>query len=448
MSQSQSETLQFLPAALEIERTPPLPWARLILWSIMALFVIAVTWACLGHVDIVDVAQGKIVPSGRVKTVQPLETGIVRAIHVTEGQRVQAGDVLIELDDSKAQADLTRLTQERTAAHWDAERLRAQIDGLTRFDSANDYFARDLRDSTFAPRAPDTVNARGVQALNEYYASLAAIDEEIRENRAEHATSERRIAQFDATIPLIAERAEAVRQLEAQSLAPRVSWLELQEDRVEQEKDREVIRAQLNVADAALANLQQRRNILTAQTHSKWLNELADVDVRLQSYDQEILKAATRVNETQLTAPVAGTVQQLSVTTVGGVVTPAEKLMLIVPDDDALRVDAWIPNKDIGFVHDGQQAEIKVETFPFTKYGVIDGEITNLSNDAIADENLGLVYLAQVAMSKSTLWVDEKEVNLSPGMAVTVEVNMGKRRLIEFLLTPLLRYRDEGLQER
>jgi len=202
------------------------------------------------------------------------------------------------------------------------------------------------------------------------------------------------------------------------------------------------------VTDAAYQNLKQRRNALVAQTHSAWLTQRVDLETRLKSFDQEILKAQTRVNELQLTAPVTGTVQQLAVNTVGGVVTPAEKLMLIVPGEDALRVEAWIPNKDIGFVHGGQAAEIKVETFPFTKYGVIDGTIDTISNDAIADENLGLVYLAQITMAKTTMWVNDRVVNLSPGMAVTVEVDMGKRRLIEFLLTPLLRYQDEGLQER
>ena len=443
---NKSESLEFLPAALEIQQTPPLPMARNILWAIMALFTIAV--ACIGHVDIVGVAQGKIVPSGRVKTVQPLETGIVKAIHVDEGERVAQGDLLIELEDAKPRADLKRLTQEREAAQWEATRLRAQLAAIDEFADPQDYFSRGMARATFAPVSAPHLNPRIVQALNEHYASLAALDEEVRENRAERSTFEHRIARLDATIPLIAERTESLKQLEAQSLAPRANWLELQEERVDQEKEREVVRTQLTVTDAALSNLQQRRNVLNAQTQSKWMNELADLDTRLRSFDQEILKAETRVNETRLTAPVAGTVQQLAVSTVGGVVTPAEKLMLIVPDEDALRVDAWLPNKDIGFVHDGQAAEIKVETFPFTKFGVIDGEITNISNDAIADEDLGLVYLAQVAMAKSTMWVNDKVVNLSPGMAVTVEVNMGKRRLIEFLLTPLLRYRDEGLQER
>ncbi len=136
------------------------------------------------------------------------------------------------------------------------------------------------------------------------------------------------------------------------------------------------------------------------------------------------------------------------INTVGGVVTPAEKLMFIVPDESAVHIEAWLANKDVGFVQDGQEAEIKVETFPFTKYGTIGGAIKTVSSDAVPNDDLGLVYMAQVTMAETTMWVREKLVNLTPGMAVTVEVNMGKRRVIEFLLTPLLRYRDEGLTER
>jgi len=194
------------------------------------------------------------------------------------------------------------------------------------------------------------------------------------------------------------------------------------------------------VSDAA----RQHRAALNAQTKLRWLAELAELEIRLQSFVQEIIKAQARVNESYPAAPVAGTVQQLAVNTLGGVVGAAEKLMLIIPDGEALQIEAWISNKDIGFVHDGRTVEIKVETFPFTKYGVINGEIINVSNDAIPEENQDLVYLAQVRVARTTLWVKGKLVNLS----VTIEVNMGKRRLIEYLLTPLLRYKDEGLQER
>jgi len=231
-------------------------------------------------------------------------------------------------------------------------------------------------------RAAPRLVPRIIHALDAYYANAASLEEEMARNRAERKTGEQRIAALEATLPLITERAASLRRLERRSLAPRVAWLELEEDRIRQQQDLEVGRA------------------------------------------------------------------QLAVNTIGGVVTPAQRLMLIVPDADALRVEAWIANKDIGFVRTGQTAKIKVETFPFTKYGVIDGAITTISNDAVAHDKLGLVYLAQVRMAKTTMRVRNRLVRLAPGMAVTVEVDMGRRRVIEFVLTPLLRLRDEGLRER
>ena len=149
-----------------------------------------------------------------------------------------------------------------------------------------------------------------------------------------------------------------------------------------------------------------------------------------------------------LYAPVAGRVQELAVNTVGGVVTEAQQLMLVVPDEEQLEVVVFLENKDIGFVHEGMSSEIKIHTFPFTKYGVIDAEVTTVSDDATVDEQRGLIYRMQLRMAKNTLWVEGKEVKLQPGMAVTAEVQTGERRIMEFFLAPLLRAKSESIRER
>jgi hemolysin D len=164
--------------------------------------------------------------------------------------------------------------------------------------------------------------------------------------------------------------------------------------------------------------------------------------------EQELIKARTRLRARTLVAPVAGVVQQLAVHSIGAIVTPAQQLMVIVPGNDRLEVEAMLENKDIGFVEVGQQAEIKVDTFPFTKYGTIEGEVLDLSNDAVADEAKGLVYKMRVSMKQDSLRVNGRQVTLSPGMTVTVESRTGTRRLIEFFLSPLLRYADESVRER
>jgi hemolysin D len=176
--------------------------------------------------------------------------------------------------------------------------------------------------------------------------------------------------------------------------------------------------------------------------------ELAETETQLAADEEELAKAERRLALTTLTAPVAGTVQQLAVHTEGGVVTEAQPLMLVVPDDAPVEVEARVSNKDIGFVHEGQVAMVKVETFDFTKYGLNEGEVTKVSRDAVLDEEQGLYYLAHIALAKIALDVDGRRVSIEPGMAVTAEVKMGQRRVLEFLLSPLLRYRQESGRER
>jgi len=254
--------------------------------------------------------------------------------------------------------------------------------------------------------------------------------------------------QLDATIPLITERAKSLADLLEKDMVPRAQWLELEQERIEQVKERDVQQNNLDSLDAGIANINQRLTAQKAEFETRQLTELTEVENRIAAFEQEKVKAERRVTFQKLVAPVTGTVNQLAIHTIGGVVTPAQELMHIVPDEGAIEVEAWLPNKDVGFVHEGQEAKIKVETFPFTKYGLINAEILDVSNDATPDEHLGLIYAMRVKMHKTTMKVKEKIVNLIPGMAVTVEVNLGKRRLIEFLLSPLLKYKDESVRER
>jgi hemolysin D len=436
--------LEFLPAALEIQETPPLPASRFILWAIMLFFSISVVWATVGKVDIVGVAQGKIVPSGNVKIIQPLESGVVRVIHVKEGQHVRTGDTLIELDTTLTGADADQIHEQLMVLKLDRARLLTVLNSIDPDVQDDDYFA-----GINAPDVQINLQLQRIRKqLAQFNANLAALEDERKQRQAERAAVLQRILQLDGTIPLITERAGSIKGLLKDNMVPRTQWLELEAERIEQVREREVQKNTLVSLDAASANIRQRSKYMQSEFESERLSELADVENRIASLEQERIKAEKKVFLQRLTAPVTGRVHQLAIHTIGGVVTPAQELMRIVPEEDAIEVEAWLPNKDIGFVHEGQTAEIKVETFPFTKYGTIDGEIKTLSNDATADENLGLVYAMRVKMAKTTMPVNEKMVNLSPGMAVTVEMNMGKRKLIEYLLSPLLRYKDESVRER
>lgn len=448
--------LDFLPAALEIQERPPSPIGRAILWSLMAFFVIALVWSIIGRIDIVATAQGKIIPSGRVKVIQPLEIGSVRAIHVAEGQKVSAGDVLIELDPTVNAADRDRLTSEHHTARLNRARLSALVrtlqthhDAVAKQAGAGIY--PQLDESTLSDIDPAAL-ALQRQLLRtqwtEFAARLAALDADLEKRAAELAGVKAQVTKLQQTLPLITKRADALKGLVGKKLVAENQWLELEQERIEQQQDMESHKQRSLELNAAITEARQQRNSVEAEFTGKVYTELAETERQVAALEQELIKAEQRTGLQTLTAPIDGIVQQLAVHTVGGVVTPAQELLKIVPQEGNLEIEAWVLNKDIGFVSEGQIAEIKVETFPFTKYGTLGAEVINVSNDAVTDEEKGLIYAARVLMKDATIQVGDKLVNLTPGMAVTVEVKTGTRRLIEYVLSPLLRYRDEGLRER
>src|SRR6478609_2790662 len=388
------EELAFLPAALEIVETPPSPVGRAIGATIILLFCVALVWASAGTIDIVASATGKIVPSGRTKVIQPFETGVVRSIRVQDGQAVKAGDVLIELDPTANAADRDHLYNDRLAEQLNIARLRAALAGDE--NSAASFAPPAEADSAL-------VSAQRQLLLNqvaEHRAKIAALARQQAQKEAEQGTIAATIHKLETTIPVIQQR----------------------------------------------------------------------VDIRKTLMDKELGSKLTYFETLQLlTAPVDGVVQQLAIHTVGGVVTPAQSLLMIVPSDSRLEIEAMVSNRDVGFVHAGQEAEIKIDTFNFTRYGLLHGQVLTVSQDAVirdrqqdrsSDRRLGtqndssepkgqeLNYSARISLDRTRMEIDDRMVNLSPGMAVTVEIKTGSRRILNYLLSPLLRYRQEALRER
>ncbi len=453
-----SHELDFLPAALEIQEKPPSPAGRAIAWSVMAFFTIAVLWALFGKIDIVATAQGKIIPSGRVKVIQPMEIGVVRQIHVHEGQRVEAGDLLIELDPTSTQADLGGLEMELVDARLEHARYRQLAQMTDEVSLAN----LSVSDHSTVPglQLPEALSqdvhaeatALHEQMLrsewSEHMARTAALGNAIESRQAELAATHNEVKKLETTLPLITRRAEALKSMVAKHLGSRQVWLELEEERVTQQQDLALQKNRIKQVEASIREAKQQRQALASEFRGQLLTRLSEAGRRINQLEKERVKAAQRTELQHMTAPVSGVVQQLAIHTIGGVVTPAQELMKIVPESENIEVEAWILNKDIGFVVEGQIAEIKIETFPFTRYGTIDAEIIDVSNDAVTDEEKGLVYAGRVLMKQSVIQVGEKQVKLTPGMAVTVEVKTGKRRLIEFIMSPLLRYKEESMVER
>ena len=436
----------FLPAVLEVQETPPSPIGRAILWLLMLFFTVALVWAIVGRVDVVAVAPGKVIPSGRSKTVQPLEMGIITRILVTEGQQVRAGDVLVELDPTATAADQRRLEAEAITIRLQRARMQTLLELAQSREVAIDALFPEVRGAD--AQAIALQKSLLADELAEHVAGLAALDHGLERKTAELEVTRNLVRKYEATVPLIATRVAALQQLLDQQLAAEAEYLTLKQELVEHEHDLAAYRARLTEIEAAITEIREQRNVQVADFRSTVLNQLAEADRRLQSVEEELVKARQRSGLQKLIASIDGTVQQLAIHTVGGVVTPAQELMVVVPDNELLEVEAMLANRDIGFVREGQHATIKVDAFPFTKYGTLDGTVVHISRDAIADDQLGLVYALKVTLEENQIMVDGRPVRLTPGMAVTAEVTTGDRRLIEFFLSPLLRFKDESIRER
>jgi hemolysin D len=458
-----SDELAFLPAALEIVETPPSPLGRSVAFSIIAVFGIALVWSCIGTVDIVALAPGKIIPSGRTKTIQPFETGVVHAIQVRDGQSVKSGDVLIELDTTAINAELGHLRGDLMASELDIARLQAAI--------AN----KDNPLAAFNPPAnapADLVDMqRGflVSQSSEQKAKLANIDGQLAQKAAERSTIQASVDKLKATIAPLQQRVEIREQLFQKELGSKITYLADLQDLVSQRQDILVNQSRNSEADAAIVALTEVRSKTVAEYERGLFDELGKAQQKASGLRQDIIKAEQRRSLQRLTAPVDGMVQQLAIHTIGGIVTPAQTLMLLVPAESRLEIEAMVSNRDIGFVSAGQEAAVKIDTFNYTRYGLLHGTILGVSHDAITrdkpadgagDKALGsestsseprgqeLLYSARISLDRTQLDIEDKSVNLSPGMAVTAEIKTGRRRIISYLLSPLTRYRHDSLRER
>ncbi|BCB27519.1 HlyD family type I secretion periplasmic adaptor subunit [Sulfurimicrobium lacus] len=434
---------QFLPAALALRDTPVHPAPRIALWLIIAFALIVLLWAVFGRIDMVATAVGKVIPNDRTKIIQPMETALVKTIHVRDGQFVQPGQVLIELDATTASADSERLRNETLTARMEALRTQALLSALA---SGKPPRLEAIDDADAARLLAEQNQLSG--QYQEYQARQLQLQAESTRRRAELRATLEQVTKLEQTAPIARRRAQDYQRLVKENFISRHGYLEREQMRIEQEQDLASSQAKATEIRAALMETQQQQATLAAETRRLLLDQHNLAAQRAASLEQELIKAEQHGRLMHLTAPVAGTVQQLAVHTVGGVVTPAQPLMVIVPRDNVLEVEAMLPNKDIGFVNPGQDAEVKVETFPYTKYGTLHGKITQVSSDAIQDEKLGLIYSTRVKLLRDTLQVENKTVRLTPGMVVTVEVKTGMRRVIEYFLSPLIQVSSESLRER
>ncbi|HVZ10410.1 HlyD family type I secretion periplasmic adaptor subunit, partial [Rhodopila sp.] len=346
----------FLPAVLEILETPPNPAGRAIMATIGAALLAAVAWAGLGKVDIIATADGTVIPVGKSKVVQPLESGVVRAIRVTDGDHVQAGQVLFELDETVAVAERDRIARDWRKARLDVAGLRALAAGL----------GDDAGPEGFVP--PADVPAEEIAIERDAIAARAreqrqkgvSLRQQIAQKTAEVVENDATIAKLSAGLPILQQKRDLYRSLLDIAFTNKIAWLDAEQAWSDQAHQLAIQQAHGSETLATRAALWAALDQGRAEYAGGVLKDLAEAAQKAGELEQQYAAAAHKAEQTVLTAPISGTVQGLAMHTVGGVVTPAQALLTVVPDDAPVLIEAEIQNQDIGFVHAGQEVEVKV----------------------------------------------------------------------------------------
>lgn len=406
---------EFLPSALSIQERPVSKASRLLAKLVILFLSLLLLWSIFGRIDISVNATGKIIPSARVKTIGSVDVASVKAIYVTEGQFVKAGQLLVELDSSSFDNDSTKFTNDESLAKLKAARSREVIKYV---------------DAMSEPKLPaiEGIDADRIASENMHLKSeYREFSDKVKRMNAE-------IDRYSKGLAVATQKAKDFKELATAGDVSQHQYLEKEE-------------ARLDMA-GRLQDAKSQKAMITSEAKRVAFDALKEATRMENESHHEAKKASSHSKLLKLTAPVDGTVQQLNVLTVGGVVPAAQPLMQIVPAVSAIEVEVQIESKDIGFVHEGQRAAIKIDAFEYTKYGLIPGKVTQVSRDAIQDEKKGLLYNAIVRLEKSSISINGKNIPLTAGMGAQVEIKTGTRRVIEYVLSPLLQHKRESLNER
>jgi len=457
---------EFLPPLLEIQETPPSPVKRWVLWSIIGLVIALIVWATVGKISIVATAPGKFIPDGRVKELQPLESSIVKAIHVKEGDRVRKGDLLLELDPTLSAAEMAANADKYGFNKLEQERLTSEL------THSKAHYA-----SSGQPAGRVALEERMRQARVEAHAAkLAEAKATIEEKASALAAAVATLKKYEETTAIAAEREASARPLVDTGALSRVDYLQLKEDLAQNRND---LSAQVETVQQAQAAAAGAERALEQVERDRVADIYHDLDDRVTSEPAlkgDLEKSKELYALKWLRAPVSGLVQKVDATTVGQVVTPAQSLVTIVPDGTPLVVEATVSNEDIGYLKVGQPVEVKVDTFPFQRYGSLKGTLVSISPDAEdknaasrdtdtragagsqqsdpsrdpanSSPNAGYVYKVHIRTEAPHFVVDGEARPVVSGMTVQADITTDRRRVIDFFLSPVVKYLDEGMKVR
>lgn len=466
--QRRREDADFLPAALEILESPPSPNSMAFLVTICALLTFAIAWSYFGRIDIVAVAHGKVQPVGRAKVIQPADRAKVVRIRATNGQKVEAGAVLVEFDDADARADRDLAINGLTTYRGAALRRRATLAAIERGDFSSAGIAWPADMPTHVRDREDAV-LRG--DLAQLAAGLASLDAQLAQKMAETKRLAEMLAAEKALLDVLEQRANLRAQLVEKGAGPLTSLIDARESLRYHTTTYVTTKGQLAEVGAAMEVLRRDRAKMIESFVAENRQKLVDDERQAEEYRLKVEKALVRIGDLVLKSPIAGTVNASTLVTVGQIVSGGEEIMRVVPSDMQIEVEAYVENKDIGFIHEGQGAVVKVDAFPFTRYGSIEAIVKHVASDAVPDSDAqqalgdpakssrssgfagvqktqGLVFPVTLSLNSTTIDADGARVALAAGMAVSVEIRTGDRRIIDYLLSPITETTSRAMRER
>ena len=439
-TEKEQET-EFLPAILEVTETPPSPTGRLVMWSILTLLVVGILWSVLGHINEVAVAPGKVIPTGQVKTIQVKNKSIVKEIHVKEGQHVEKGDTLVVMDPTSTDADYDSLNKRAAYYALDIQRLEAELNG-----------------TSFSPKSDPNLELKDITAeqslyqsrVSQHRAEMEAAANAVNQKEAALNAERVNLNKYDEMLEIAREKERRLIELTKENAISEFQLFEQTSQRINYEKTAAAQLDLINRAEAELSEAQAKLSNLDAAYKKDVMASLVESRKQYYALTEESKKADENQRLSTVVAPCSGTVYNLAVHTEGGVVTDAQPLMVIVPDGVELEFEVWAENKDIGFIKEGQEAEVKVATFNFQKFGMLTAYVDEISADSNSDKSdpeKNKRFRLLLKLDENSL-KENPDIHINPGMEVTAEIKIKEKRIIEFFLDPFRRYTHESLRER
>jgi hemolysin D len=433
---------QFKPSIVAIQDDPASPAGRIVAWTLCLIILTAIIWSCIAKIDIIATATGQIVPVGNTKVIQSHIDATIKNINIKEGDFVKKGDLLIELDDERYSSEKESLEKMLAAENVKYNRANAMLNYIDR------KVIEKLPLVEFQSISPRLQEMLFEQEYRDLDSSVSMLNEMIDQKKYELESVVNNINHYKQTVNLTEIRAKKFKGLLDQKVSSELEFMEFEEKRIREKNELNTLISREKQTAANIKELNEKVKYTIIENKKRQLATIEESFNNINKVKEEINKNEILIKYSKITSPVNGYIQELKFHTIGGVMEQAQEVLKIVEDKSDIEVETMVLSKDIGFVHKGMEVAIKVDSFLFTKYGLVHGTVTNISEDAIKDEKMGLVYKTKIKLKEKTVHVDGKEIDLSYGMGVTSEIKTGTRTVMEFFLSPIIKKMNESINER